>query len=73
MKEIKQYNKSLLEVAKNRLKLLIATQHDINHPGPYFDIVNKQLDYVNTLRERIKLINEKANDNEYKHKSETMV
>ena len=64
MKEIKQYNKSLLKVANNRLKLLIETQHDINHPGPYFDMVNKQLDYVNTLRERIKLINEKANDNE---------
>ena len=64
MKEIKQYNKSLLEVANQKLKLLIETQHDINHPGPYFDIVNKQLDYVNTLKERIKLINEKANDNE---------
>ena len=64
MKEIKQYNKSLLEVANNRLKLLIETQHDINHPGPYFDMLNRQLDYVNTLRERIKLINEKANDNE---------
>ena len=64
MKEIKQYNKSLLEVANQRIKLLIETQHDINHPGPYFDMVNKQLDYVNTLKERIKLINEKANDNE---------
>ena len=64
MKEIKQYNKSLLEVADQKLKRLIKTQYDINHPGPYFDIVNKQLDYVNTLRERIKLINEKANDNE---------
>jgi len=64
MKEIKQYNKSLLEVANQKLKLLIETQYDINHPGPYFDMVNKQLDYVNTLRERIKLINEKANDNE---------
>jgi len=64
MKEIKQYNKSLLTVANQKLKLLIETQHDINHPGPYFDMVNKQLDYVNTLRERIKLINEKANDNE---------
>jgi hypothetical protein len=64
MKEIKQYNKSLLEVADQRLKRLIETQYDINHPGPYFDMVNKQLDYVNTLRERIKLINEKANDNE---------
>ena len=58
MKEIKQYNKSLLEVANNKLKLLIETQYDINHPGPYFDLVNKQLDYVNTLKERIKLINE---------------
>jgi hypothetical protein len=64
MKEIKQYNKSLLTVANQKLKLLIETQHDINHPGPYFDMVNKQLDYVNTLKERIKLINEKANDNE---------
>ena len=63
MKEIKQYNKSLLEVANNRLKLLIETQHDINHPGPYFDIVNKQLDYVNTLKERIKLINEETDNN----------
>ena len=58
MKELIQYNKSLLEVANNRLKLLIETQHDINHPGPYFDMVNRQLDYVNTLKERIKLINE---------------
>ena len=63
MKEIKQYNKSLLEVANNKLKLLIETQHDINHPGPYFDIVNKQLDYVNTLKERIKLINEETDNN----------
>ena len=64
MKELIQYNKSLLTVANQKLKLLIETQHDINHPGPYFDMVNKQLDYVNTLKERIKLINEKANDNE---------
>ena len=64
MKEIKQYNKSLLKVANNKLKLLIETQYDKNHPGPYFDMLNKQLDYVNTLKERIKLINEKANDNE---------
>ena len=64
MKELIQYNRSLLTVANQKLKLLIETQHDINHPGPYFDIVNRQLDYVNTLRERIKLINEKANDNE---------
>ena len=64
MKELIQYNKSLLTVANNKLKLLIETQYDKNHPGPYFDMLNKQLDYVNTLKERIKLINEKANDNE---------
>ena len=63
MKEIKQYNISLLEVANQKLKRLIETQHDINHPGPYFDMVNKQLDYVNTLKERIKLLNEKSNNN----------
>ena len=63
MKELTQYNKSLLEVADQKLKLLIKTEHDINHPGPYFDMVNKQLDYVNTLKERIKLINEKINNN----------
>jgi hypothetical protein len=64
MKELLQYNKSLLEVANQKLKRLIETQYDINHPGPYFDMVNKQLDYVNTLKKRIKLIYEKANDNE---------
>ncbi len=64
MKELLQYNKSLLEVTNQKLKRLIEAQYDINHPGPYFDMVNRQLDYVNTLKERIKLINEKANDNE---------
>ena len=61
MTELIKYNQGLLEVADNKLKLLIKTEHDINHPGPYFDIINKQLDYVNTLKERIKLINEKVN------------
>ena len=64
MKGLLHHNNCLLTVANNKLKLLIETQHDINHPGPYFDMVNKQLDYVNTLKERIKLINEKANNNE---------
>ena len=62
MKELIEYNKSLLEVADQKLKRLIETEHDMNHPGPYFDMVNKQLDYMNTLKERIKLINEKTND-----------
>jgi len=61
MTELIKYNEGLLEVADNKLKLLIETEHDINHPGPYFDMVNKQLDYVNTLKERMKLINEKVN------------
>ena len=62
MKELIEYNKSLLEVADQKLKRLIETEHDINHPGPYFDMVNKQIDYVNTLKERITLLNEKNND-----------
>ena len=61
MTELIKYNEGLLEVADQKLKLLIETEHDINHPGPYFDMVNKQLNYVNTLKERIKLINEKVN------------
>ena len=64
MKELIEYNKSLLEVADQKLKRLIEIEHDINHPGPYFDMVNKQLDYINTLKESIKTLNEKANDNE---------
>ncbi len=63
MKEIIEYNKSLLEVADQKLKRLIETDYDINYPGPYFDMVNKQLDYVNTLKERIKILNEKTNNN----------
>ena len=63
MKELIKYNKSLLEVADQRLKRLIETEHDINHPGPYFDMVNKQLDYVNTLRERITFLNERKENN----------
>ena len=61
MTELIKYNEDLLKVANNKLKLLIETEHDINHPGPYFDMINKQLDYVNTLKERVKLINEKVN------------
>ena len=62
MKELIEYNKSLLEVANQKLKRLIEIEHDINHPGPYFDMVNKQLDYINTLKERIKLLYEKTNN-----------
>ena len=63
MKELIEYNKSLLEVADQKLKRLIEIEHDINHPGPYFDMVNKQLDFINTLKERIKLLYEKTNTN----------
>ena len=63
MKELIEYNKSLLEVADRKLKVLIEADYNKNHPGPYFDAVNKQIDYVNIIKERIKTLNEKANDN----------
>jgi hypothetical protein len=62
MKELIEYNKSLLEVANQKLTRLIETDYNINHPGPYFDMVNKHLDHINTLKERIKTLNEKANN-----------
>jgi len=64
MKELIEYNKGLLEVAERKLKSLMQADHNKNYPGPYFDMVNKHLDYVNKLKERIKTLNEKANDNE---------
>ena len=64
MKELINYNIDLLEVADKKLKMLMEADYNKNHPGPYFDMVNKQLDYVNTLKERIKTLNEEANNNE---------
>ena len=58
MTELIEYNKGLLEVADNKLKGLIDADYDKNHPGPYFDMINKQLDYVNNIKERIKTLNE---------------
>ena len=63
MKELIEYNKSLLEIADQKLKRLIEADHDKNHPVPYFDMVNKHIDYTNTLNERIKLLYEKTNTN----------
>ena len=63
MKELIEYNISLLKIADQKLKWLIEADHDINHPGPYFDMVNKHIDYTNTLKERIKLLYEKTNTN----------
>jgi len=63
MTELIEYNESLLEVADNKLKGLIDADYDNNHPGPYFDMINKQLDYVNNIKERIILLNEKVNTN----------
>jgi len=63
MTELIRYNEGLLEVADNKLKGLIDADYDKNHPGPYFDMINKQLDYVNNIKERIKTLNEKANTN----------
>ena len=61
MKELINYNIDLLEVADKKLKMLMGADHNKNHPGPYFDAVNKQLDYVNILKERIKILYEKNN------------
>jgi len=66
MKELIEYNKSLLEVADQKLKRLIEADYNKNHPGPYFDMVNKQLDYVSTLKERIILLNEREKNNNNK-------
>ena len=63
MTELIRYNEGLLEVADNKLKRLIDADYDKNHPGPYFDMINKQLDYVNNIKERIILLNEKVNTN----------
>ena len=62
MKELINYNIDLLEVADKKLKMLMEADYNKNHPGPYFDMVNKQLDYTSTLKERIKLLYEKIND-----------
>ncbi len=61
MKELINYNIDLLEVADKKLKVLMGADYNKNHPGPYFDAVNKQLDYVNILKERIKILYEKNN------------
>ena len=63
MKEQIEYNKGLLEIAENKLKWFVEADYNKNHPGPYFEAINKQVDYVNIIKERIKLLNEKSNNN----------
>ena len=41
----------------------MSATHDKNHPGPYFQIVNKQIDYINILIERIKYLNDQKSNN----------
>ena len=62
MKELIEYNKSLLEIAEKKLKWFVEADYNKNHPGPYFEAINKQVDYVNRLKERIKTLNEKTDD-----------
>ena len=57
MKELIEYNKGLLEVAERKLKWFVEADYNKNHPGPYFEAINRQVDYVNTLKERIKTLN----------------
>ena len=61
MKELIIYNENLLEKEQAHLERLIGADYNKNHPGPYFDAVNKQLDYVNVIKERIKILYEKNN------------
>jgi len=63
MKEIILYNQDLLLAATKKLKYLMSAAHDKNHPGPYFQIVNKQIDYINILIERIKYLNDQKSNN----------
>ena len=63
MKELINYNKDLLEVASKRLDLLVSATYDQNHPGQYFDAVNRQIDYINTLQERVDFLNEREKNN----------
>jgi len=63
MKELINYNKDMLEVALRRLNLLISATYDQNHPGQYFDAVNRQIDYINTLQERVKFLSERKENN----------
>ena len=63
MKELINYNKDLLEAASTKLDRLIAATYDQSHPGQYFDAVNRQVDYINTLQERINFLNEREENN----------
>jgi hypothetical protein len=63
MKELINYNKDMLEVALRRLNLLISATYNQNHPEQYFDAVNRQIDYINTLQERIKFLSERKENN----------
>ena len=63
MIELIKYNNDLLEAASTKLDRLIAATYDQNHPGQYFDAVNRQVDYINTLQERINFLNEREENN----------
>ncbi len=58
MKELIKYNENLLEIAEKKLRWFIEADYNKNYPGPYFEAINKQVDCLNTIKERIKTLNE---------------
>ena len=59
----------MLESAENQLKWFVEADYNKNNPGQYFAALNKQVDYVNIIKERIKLLNENSNNKESEHKT----
>ena len=51
MKELIYYNKDLLTIAQRKLDVLSNADYNKNHPGPYFEAINRQVDYINILKE----------------------
>tara|TARA_R100001163_G_scaffold32457_1_gene25259 strand:- start:449 stop:667 length:219 start_codon:yes stop_codon:yes gene_type:complete len=63
MKELIYYNKDLLTIAQKKLDVLSNADYNKNHPGPYFEAVNRQVDYINILKERIDYLSEREKSN----------
>ena len=63
MKELIYYNKDLLTIAQRKLDVLSNADYNKNHPGPYFAAINRQVDYINILKESIDYLSEREKSN----------
>ena len=63
MKELIYYNKDLLTIAQRKLDVLSNADYNKNYPGPYFEAINRQVDYINILKERIDYLSEREKSN----------